>query len=86
MPESLETWTLRFVVLTEAVAGIREDVAATRADTQQLESETLDTLDTIALALGAFLVWMALGQAALVAIGRRRVRTGGAASMHAERR
>ncbi len=72
--EDTQTWTLRFAVFTEAVAGVREEVDSTRAEARELKTDALDTLNTIAIAAIVFLLWMALGQIALAWFGRRKAR------------
>jgi len=69
---NVETWTLRFAVLTAGVEKVRANVDQTRQETERLEADALGVLDTIALIVIGFLVWMGLGQVALAFVGRRR--------------
>ncbi len=68
----VKTWTLRAVALNRLLDGVRSDLEATRAQTERIETRTVDTLGTLALWTSIFLVWMGAGQIALAALGRRR--------------
>ena len=74
----MATWTLRAVALNGLIETAREEVAATRAQTERIETRTVDLLGTLALLASVFLVWMGVGQVALALLGRAKATAGAA--------
>jgi hypothetical protein len=64
------------LAIEETVSAVRGELAATRAAVGRLRTRVRGRLDLVAILAATYLVWMGLGQAALLLAGRRRLTRG----------